>query len=275
MPGRSGKVRFNEMDPISSRHNPIVRRFRDVADATGDSVLIDGVHLIEEALASSVPIEVVAVDHGARDEVAALAQRAKAAGARAIEVTPKVLAAMTPVRQPSGIVAIGRRAEKTIAEVFAEAPQMVLMLDEVQDPGNVGAIVRAADACGGTGVVAGHGTADPLGWKALRGSMGSAFRLPVAVRQSLPDAVQIARRLGVEVLAAVPRDGILLPRSDLRRPVAVLLGGEGAGLSDALIALAAARLTIPMRRPVESLNVATAAALIVYEAQRQRAGLTS
>jgi TrmH family RNA methyltransferase len=259
------------VDTITSRQNPIVRRFRAAAAGPGDSVLLDGAHLIEEALAASVPIELVAMDENASSDVAALVRRAETAGARGISVPSNVLAAMTPVRQPSGIVAIGRRHEKSLAEALAGAPQMVLMLDEVQDPGNVGAIVRTAEACGATGVVAGHGTADPMGWKALRGSMGSIFRLPVALRQSLPEAVGAARAMGIEILAAVPRDGVLLPDCDLRRPVAVLLGGEGAGLPDSLVALAT-RLTIPIRRPVESLNVATAAALIVYEAQRQRAG---
>jgi RNA methyltransferase, TrmH family len=263
------------VETITSRQNPVVRRFRAAADGAGESVLLDGAHLLEEALAASVPVELVAMDESAQAEAAVLARRAEATGARVISVPSRVLSAMSPVRQPSGIVALARRQEKSLAEALAGAPQMVLMLDEVQDPGNVGAIVRTAEACGATGVVAGHGTADPLGWKALRGSMGSIFRLPVALRQSLPEAVGAARAMSIEILAAVPRDGVLLPHCDLRRPVAVLLGGEGGGLPESLVALAATRLTIPMRRPVESLNVATAAALIAYEAQRQRAGVPS
>jgi RNA methyltransferase, TrmH family len=263
------------VETITSRQNPIVRRFRAAAEGPGEAVLLDGAHLIEEALAAAVPIELVAIDESAKAEVAGLARRAETAGARVISVPSKVLSAMTPVRQPSGIVAIARRQDRSLAEALANAPQMVLMLDEIQDPGNVGAIVRAAEACGATGVIAGQGTADPLGWKALRGSMGSIFRLPVAVRQPLPEAAGAARAMGIEIVAAVPRDGVLLPDCDLRRPVAVLLGGEGGGLPDSLVALATSRLSIPMRPPVESLNVATAAALIAYEAQRQRGGAAS
>src|SRR4029453_7198094 len=193
-----------QVDTITSRQNPLVRRFRAAADSPDDSLLLDGAHLIEEALAASVPIELVAIDESAKTGVTALAQRAELAGARVVRVPAKLLAAMTPVRQPSGIVAIGKRRERSLAEVLAPAPQMVLMLDGVEDPGNVGAIVRTAEACGATGMVAGHGTADPMGWKALRGSMGSIFRLPVALRQSLPEAVRAARALGIEILAAVP-----------------------------------------------------------------------
>jgi TrmH family RNA methyltransferase len=263
------------MDPLSSRQNPIVRRFRAAADSSADGLLLDGAHLIEEALAASIPIEIVAVVDGGREEVTAVARRAEAAGARLVTVTPAVLAAMTPVRQPSGIVGLAQPLERSLDAALAETPQMVFMLDEVQDPGNVGAIVRAAEACGATGVVAGQGTADPMGWKALRGSMGSVFRVPVAVRQSLPEAVKVARALGIEILAAVPRHGIPLPQCDLRGPLAVVLGGEGPGLSDRVAGLASTRLTIPMRHPVESLNVATAAALIAYEAQRQRTSVYS
>jgi TrmH family RNA methyltransferase len=269
------QIRCKAVDTVTSRQNPVVRRFRAAGDPSGDVLLLDGAHLIEEALAASVSLELVAIDDSARADVAALARRAQTLGARVISVPSKVLAAMSPVRQPSGIVAIARRQERTLAEALAHAPQLVLLLDEVQDPGNVGAIVRAAEACGATGVIAGQGTADPMGWKALRGSMGSIFRLPVAVRQSLPEAVAAARAMGIEIVAAVPRDGVLLPDCDLRRPVAVLLGGEGGGLPDSLVALATTRLSIPMRPPVESLNVATAAALIAYEAQRQRGGASS
>ena len=147
---------------------------------------------------------------------------------------------------------------------------MVLMLSQVQDPGNVGAIIRAAEACGATGVVAGEGTADPFGWKALRGAMGSTFRLPVASGQTLADAVASARAAGLRVFATAAREGTPLAACDLRGPSAILFGGEGAGLPQDLLDASDERLTIPMRPPVESLNVAIAAALVLYEAARQR-----
>jgi TrmH family RNA methyltransferase len=134
----------------------------------------------------------------------------------------------------------------------------------------VGAIVRAAEGCGATGIIAGDGSADPFGWKALRGAMGSSFRLPVAAKSSLTDAVCRARGDGLRVFAATARDGSPLPECDLRGPAAILLGAEGAGLPQELIASADQCVTIPMQPPVESLNVAMAAALIVYEASRQR-----
>jgi TrmH family RNA methyltransferase len=264
------------MAPITSRQNPAVKRFRDATETGGEDLLLDGPHLVAEALLAHLPLEVVAIESGAADgEIAALARRAEEAGARVLDVTSSVLEAMSPVRHPSGIVAIARRRTATLDEALGGDNQMVLMLEHVQDPGNVGAIIRTADACGATGIVVGPGSADPYGWKALRGSMGSAFRLPVASQPSLSEATADARRRGLRLIAAVPRGGTSLPSSDLCRPIAVVLGGEGAGVSAEVLELTDERITIPMRATVDSLNVATAAALIVYEASRQRSGARS
>jgi RNA methyltransferase, TrmH family len=262
------------MDRISSRRNHAVKRFRDLARTAGaEAVLLDGEHLLDEAIRSRLPLEAVALSERLPGpHLDAIAARAGAAGARVLVVSNDVMTAMSPVRHPSGIVAIAARPSATIEDAFGRAPQMTLLLADVQDPGNVGAIVRVAEACGATGVLTSGATADAFGWKALRGSMGSAFRLPVATRVDVADAIREAQRRGMHVLAAVPRDGTPLPATDLRRPVTALLGGEGGGLSAEALALADERVTVPMQPPVESLNVATAAALIVYEAWRQRQG---
>jgi TrmH family RNA methyltransferase len=259
------------MERIASRHNPVVKRFRDAMQPGSEDLLLDGEHLLDEALDASLAIAIVAIREDLQGGPAgALAARAAGTGARVVAVPQKVLGAISPVQQPSGIVALARRECATLEAALADAPQLVIVLAGVQDPGNVGAIVRAADACGATGVIAAEGTADPFGWKALRGSMGSAFRVPVAVRHSLEAAIRAARGRGATVYAAVPHGGVPLPRCDLRPPLAILFGGEGAGVPDRLLALADRRLTIPMRAGVESLNVATAAALVAYEASRQR-----
>lgn len=263
------------MERITSRRNPLVQQFRAVAESSGDRVLLDGAHLLDEALLAGLEVEVVAKgDRAAPPEVANLVHRAMARGARILAVTDAVLAAMSPVQHPSGLVAIARRRAVSLEAALAGPCQLVLILWNVQDPGNVGAIVRAADACGATGIVASEGTADPFQWKALRGAMGSSFRLPVATRQPLTRAAAAVREHGIRLIAAVPRDGTSLPRCDLRGPSAIVFGSEGSGLAASLVETADERLTIPMRPPVDSLNVATAAALVSYEAQRQRQEMT-
>ena len=261
---------------ISSRQNPVVKRFRDAARGAGDDLLLDGEHLVREALDSGIVLAAVAfTDALATGRLEALAAAVERTGAATFVVNGQVLAAMSPVKAPSGVVALAARPAMSIDDVFTARAPLVLMLGEVQDPGNVGAIVRAAEACGATGIVAAEGTADPFGWKALRGGMGSTLRLPIAAKLPLRQAIAEARRRGLRIVAATARDGTPLPECNLRGPSAILLGGEGPGLAPDIAAAADERVSIPMRAPVESLNVATAAALILYEASRQRGSFTS
>ena len=184
---------------------------------------------------------------------------------------------MSPVQHPSGVVAIGRARATDVGVVFAAAVDagphlpLVVVLAGLQDPGNVGAIVRACAAFGAAGVVAIEGTANPFSWKAVRGAMGGTFRLPVAARGTASDVISAAQQEHVRIVAAVPRGGTPLHKLDFQKPTAIVLGGEGAGVSSAIMAGAHESVTIPMRAPVESLNVAVAAALLLYEASRQSA----
>ena len=257
------------MDRITSRQNALVRQFREVAQGSvADAMLLDGEHLIEEALASGLAIDVVAFSD--RLATSSLVRRLNGSSTKAVIVSSTVLDAISPVPSPSGAVGIARRPRASLDRVFTRTPQLILMLHDLQDPGNVGAIVRAAEACGATGIVCSEQTADPFGWKALRGSMGSSFRVPLATKQPIVEAIAMARNQGLRIFAAIARGGTPLPDSDLRKPAAILLGSEGGGLPARLIEDVDERLSIPMQPPVESLNVSVAAALVMYEATRQR-----
>ena len=263
------------MERVTSRQNPLVRRFRALArgPAVDGEALLDGPHLLHEALRSDASVELVAIADDADADARAVADESTRRGARVVGISSQVLAAMSPVTRPSGVVAIAHLRARQADEVLrAVRPALVLVLSGVQDAGNVGAIIRAAEGGGATGVICTEGTADPFGWKALRGGMGSTFRLPIAVRQPIAAALGLARAAGLAVIATVPRDGTPMSRCDLRQPAAVLLGAEGAGLEEATARDADVRLTIPMHGPVESLNVAITAALICFEAARQREG---
>ena len=261
------------MERVTSRQNPLVRRFRELArgPTTDGATLLDGPHLLDEALRSETVVELVAIADDADAEAQALVDESARRGVRVIAITPGVLAAISPVTHPSGVVAIahlhGRGADDVLR---AGHPALVLVLSGVQDAGNVGAIVRAAEGGGATGIICTEGTADPFGWKALRGGMGSTLRLPIAVRQPVAGILASARAMGLAIVATVPRDGTLMTCCDLRQPIAVLLGAEGPGLDEAVTRAADVRLTIPMHGPIESLNVAITAALICFEAARQR-----
>lgn len=257
---------------ITSRRHPLVQACREARAGGGDQpLLLDGWHLVLDGVAAKLLIDAVAIggepiDAAAREALTTLEAR----GAQIVRVTADVLHAMSPVRSPSGVVALARRPAHSIDGVFAAAPALVLAAVDVQDPGNVGALVRAAEALGATGFVAAGPSADPFGWKALRAAMGSAFRLPLARVTDAGDVVDAARARGVQVVALVPRGGEDPSALDLTTPTCLCLGGEGPGLPDALVAGADRRLTVPMTAAVESLNVAVAGALALYDATRQR-----
>jgi TrmH family RNA methyltransferase len=268
------------VNSISSRQNPFVRRCRDLArrrDARGGDILLDGLHLLSEALAAGVPIAAAAATpHVWRSQDGtSLLRRFEAAGTELFEATTAVIEAASPVRTSSGLVAIGRWHTADADAILCTSPALVVCVVHVQDPGNVGAIVRAAEAAGATGVIVTAGSADPLGWKALRGSMGSAFRLPIAAGVEAVEVCASARDQGVEVVATSPADGVDLYECDLTGPVLVLVGGEGAGLPADVGAVAHLAVRIPMRAPVESLNVAVATGIILFEAHRQRCAVIS
>jgi RNA methyltransferase, TrmH family len=276
MPRELRRYAVAAMSTIASRRHPLVARCRAIArgDRTSAGILLEGPHLVREAVNAGCTITAAAMTRPARarPEGRALEDALAQLAVPVTDVTEEVMAAMSPVKSPWGIVALAERPAHDPAAPFVRAPALVVLAVDVQDPGNVGAMIRAAEAGGATGLLACGTTADPFGWRALRGSMGSAFRLPVA-RVALDDALRLAGSHAVPILAAGPRAGVPFSQADLRHPVALAVGAEGSGLPEALLAQADAILTIPMSPPVESLNVAISTALLVYEARRQRGTL--
>ena len=261
------------MKTIASRHNPLVREFRDLASTPDPArLLLDGAHLVREAQHAGAAIRIVAVAASKleRDtEEGALARALATSGAEVVSASDQVLDAMSPVRTPAGIVAIAERTPVTPAEICGNAG-FVLAAVDVQDPGNLGSLIRAAEAGGVTGVLVTGASAHPFSWKAVRGSMGSMLRLPVASAPSMDAVLSCMRKFGLHIVAAVPRDGIAPQHVRWTGKVGLLLGGEGPGLSTEVIASSDERVTIPMASPVESLNVAVAGGILVYAARQQR-----
>ena len=258
---------------ITSRQNPLVTRFRTAARGdVGGVILLDGSHLVADAHTAGVTFQLVAVTPGSRekDDIRILVDMLERGGVEVITVSASVMNAVSPVKTPSGMVALAERPVAAAGALYAGSAALAVIAVDVQDPGNLGAIVRVAEAAGATGFIAAGGSANPFGWKALRGSMGSALRLPIASAIETDEAIADARRHGCRIVATVPRDGTSLFEVDLTGPIAVAIGGEGQGLPSSVVESADERVTIQMQAPVESLNAAVTAALIVYEAARQR-----
>ena len=260
------------MERITSRQNSVVAQYRAAARGeTGDVLLLDGAHLVSDALAARIPLQhvMVAAESQESSDIQPLLARAVAQFTTVVVASAKVMEAASPVRSTSPIIALANR-NKLASDVYSVRQPFVLIACDVQDPGNVGAIARVAEAAGASGLIAAGRSADPLGWKALRGSMGSALRLPIASRANVEEAVAEAQHHRCRIVATLPRGGTPLNASDLRAPIAILIGGEGHGLPATVIDTAEVRITIPMEPPVESLNAAVTAALVAYEARRQR-----
>jgi TrmH family RNA methyltransferase len=249
----------------------VVHAFKAAARREDGAILLDGWHLLHDAVAAGIDVRTVAVSAeraSATQDLAFIDSLAQQCDV--FTVTAAVMDAMSPVRTPSGVVAIANERAVTHDQLLRPGPALILGAVDVQDPGNVGAIVRSAEAAGATGVLLCGISADPWSWKALRAAMGSTFRMPVLRVGDPSTALSDLRRSGVRLAAAVPRGGLGMADVDLRPPTALIVGSEGPGLTDEVLSTVDAEITIPMRAPVESLNVGVAAALLLYEARRQR-----
>jgi TrmH family RNA methyltransferase len=200
---------------------------------------------------------------------AALVARLEERGAAVRVLSHEVLNALSEAETSQGILAIARRPAFDEERIFRGTPLIVVGAG-IQNPGNAGALLRTAEAAGATGAYLTAGSADPMSWKALRGAMGSAFRVPHMAGLQAADVMARLAARGVATIATVASGGERYDAMDFTGATAFLLGNEGAGLPPDVVARADRRAAIPMAPPVESLNVAVAAGILLFEARRQR-----
>lgn len=259
---------------ISSRQNPLAQQARAVRDrADRARIFIEGVRLCEEALAADLSFEFAvfteSLTHDERGQ--RLIESLSLVCSRVLPVTESVLSSISDTKTSQGIIAIARRPETT-RDVFENerGTPLIVVMHRANNPANAGAMIRVAEAAGATAAICTAGSTDPLSPKALRGSMGSAFRLPLMTGSNLDELFASCRAHGIRTVAAVAGARMLHTEFDWTESCAVVVGPEAGGLSDEEAALADERVSIPMRPPVESLNVATALAVLLYEAARRR-----
>jgi RNA methyltransferase, TrmH family len=197
--------------------------------------------------------------------------RAEAAGVRTYAVSEAVMAHLTSTVTPQGIVTVARFVDVPLEEMPSR-PAMVPVLCAVRDPGNAGTVLRSADAAGADAIVFTDQSVDVYNSKTVRASAGSLFHLPVVRDASAPKAVVALRERGLQILAADAEGEGSVYETDLSRPTAVLFGNEAWGLSEDVLALADGTVRVPIRGKAESLNLAAAAALVLFESARQQGG---
>lgn len=289
-PGPSGQAAL-----LTSRDNHWLKEFR-LALRGGlptESGLagVEGVRLVEEALRSGCRIGAVLFSESGdrhHDRLAPLISRPEMAFP-ILHTTDRLFEGLADTEHPQGVAALVRPRTASLDDLLAipatACAPLLVVLAGVQDPGNVGTIVRTAAAFGATGAVTTasgqSGTANPFSPKALRASAGAALHLPILAGMSLPILLTQLKIANVRTLASSVHDGhaedqpVLAPwEVDWCQPIALLVGNEGAGLPEEIERSADVRIRIPMAAGVESLNAAAAAAVLFYEAARQRNRLT-
>ncbi len=254
---------------LTSLQNPLVKQIRKLHSPKDrreqQLFILEGTHLLEEACAVNYPLVTVFCTPQWQERHQQIWEQACRQSERAELVSPEVLKAIATTVQPDGVMATAKRHSSQ----SVPSTSLALALETVQDPGNLGSIIRTAAAAGAGGLWLSGDSVDLDNPKVLRASAGQWFRLPMAVSPNLTVTVQECQQAGMQVVATLPSATLTYWEVDWRLPSLIMLGNEGGGLS-ALAMLADLQVRIPLSLGVESLNVAITAALILYEAQRQR-----
>lgn len=262
-------------ETISSRDNTLVKHARVVRDGRDKSeIFIEGVRLCEEAANASLALKngFYTEELGQSARGTALIEQIRSRQVPLSRVTDRVMETLSDTRTPQGIVLLASRPRNRAKDetVDLSLEPLVVVLHSVNNPANAGAILRTAEAAGATAIITTENTTDIFSPKALRASMGSAFRLPVWAKAGLPQVLTWCKERGIEIMGASIRAAASYKDVDWRRPSALVIGSEATGLSEAEVAALDLSISIAMRPPVESLNAAVAAGIILYEAARQR-----
>ncbi len=259
---------------LSSTKNPRLRaaialrerRARDEAGLT----LVDGARELARALAGGAVVVEVFV---ASDRLSAAGEdavaRAAAGGAAVVAVTGPVLDRLAYGDRSEGVVATVRVPDVSLESLLLPADPLVVVLEGVEKPGNLGAVLRSADAAGADAVIAADPRTDLFNPNAIRASLGTVFTVPIAAGSS-DDVRRRLLRDGIRVIAARVDAPLEYTDADLRGPLAIVLGSEAGGLTDAWAGDGMLAVRLPMLGVADSLNVSVTAAVLLYEARRQR-----
>ncbi|GAA2458148.1 TrmH family RNA methyltransferase [Agromyces soli] len=256
-------------NPRSPRVRAVAKLAKKAARQESGRFLLEGPQSVGEALTFRPELlEELFATPTALERHPEVAERAREHDIEVEFVTEQVLESMADTVTPQGFVAVCRQFPTAVKDVFAAGPKLIAILEEVRDPGNLGTIVRAADAAGADAVILTGRAVDLYNPKVVRSSTGSIFHLPVAVGAELEDVVTRARAGGLTVLAAdVKGDDLLAVRTEglLAQPTAWIFGNEARGLDDDKLALSDRAVVVPIYGNAESMNLATAASVCLYE----------
>lgn len=275
MPPREPEPFTSGHGPLTSTHNPRVRaalalRERHARDREGRTLVEghDELALALESGAAPGDLFYCPALFGAADPEALL-QRAAAAGARLVEVDRRVFERLAYREHPDGLLAVAAIPHRGLADLTLGENPLILIVESLEKPGNLGAILRTADAAGVDALIACNSVTDWGNPNVVRASKGTVFSVQIA-EASTAEAINWLQGREIAILAATPAAQRLYYDVNMRGPVALAVGAERQGLSEAWLARQSETALVPMRGRANSLNVATVAALLMYEAVRQR-----
>lgn len=256
---------------ITSIHNPKIKQWSQLltkrARESQGQFLLEGVHLIQEALQAGIHIHTIL--YSLEKKFPVELSRMTSLVTEWIGVSEAVLTKCSDTQTPQGVVAVTEKLKWTLQSFMEKENGLVIAIDGVQDPGNLGTIIRSADAVGATGIILGRGTVDLYNSKTVRATMGSMFHLPI-VEGDLVELLPEASKQGIQLISASLTANRSCYEVDMTGATWFIVGNEGSGISAEIESLVSQKVIIPMPGRAESLNVAMAATVLLFEAARQR-----
>jgi TrmH family RNA methyltransferase len=260
-----------KINPVSSAQNATLKRIRALHQRSNRDkeglFLLEGVKLLNEAYAKGVAVLDVVVSKSYWTEGMSDVEQSGINELHVVE--DKVFKELMTTQTPSGIIAVAKTNHHALSECIKGDETLIVIGEAIQDPGNAGTLIRAAQAFGATGVVFTRGSVDAYNPKVVRGAMGALFSLPVVAGLDIGGAIAQLKQSKLRVVALEPSAGAtVLSKAKLERPLAIVLGNEGNGLTNDARRAADELVAIPMDKSIESLNVAVCGSIVLYECAR-------
>ncbi len=263
-----------ENEIIRSRSNPLVKRFREVgAGKDREFFLLEGTRFLEAALKADIEIEAALFDPKVQRQERAgnLLQAIQRAGCPVHGAEDQVIRAISEVETPQGIVCIAKKPSASMQQIMdREKNPFLLVLAGISDPGNLGSLLRSADGAGVSGALILEGSVSLFNSKTIRATMGSVFQIPAAERVVADDLLEEIQRRQISLVISDADQGVDYRELVCQGGIALCLGSEAQGVPDSLRKKASAVIRIPLREGVESLNVAAAGAILLFEVASKR-----
>ncbi len=230
-----------------------------------NSFIAEGLRMFEET-----PDELIKAIYVTHDFLENSGEKKRLERLGAMEVSEEVFLKLSDTVTPQGVLMEVGFVENNLDEMISGENALILCLQDIQDPGNLGTMVRTAEGAGVSGIILSKGCVDIYSPKVVRSTMGAIYRMPFVCVSDFEETMMLLKKKNVKLYAAALRKDSLYTNQDFSRKCAILIGNEGNGLSEAVIDISDEAVTIPMEGQVESLNAAVSAAILMYEAKRQR-----